>query len=41
MALTNKNDHKNNYKEIFEKLVREIFHEIKELPVEISYNNLI
>ena len=30
MALTNKDDHKDNYKEIFEELVKEKFDKIKE-----------
>ena len=41
MALTNKNDHKDNYKEIFEELVKENFDEIKELTDEINENDLI
>ena len=41
MALTNKNDHKDNFKEIFEELVKENFDEIKELTDEINENDLI
>ena len=42
MALTNKDeDHKDNYKEIFEELVKERFDEIKELTKEINQNELI
>ena len=40
MALTIKEDHKDNYKEIFEKLVKEKFDEIKELTHEINYDDL-
>ena len=36
-ALTNKYDHKDNYKGIFEELVIEMFDEIKELTHEINY----
>ena len=38
-ALTNKDDHKDNYKETFEELVTERFDEIKELTNEINQNN--
>ena len=38
MALTN--DHKDNYKEISEELVKERFDEIKELTGETNQNNL-
>ena len=41
MALTNKDDHKDNCKEIFEELVRERFEEIKELTDKINNNYLI
>ena len=42
MALTNKNDdHKDNYKEIFEELVKGRFDEIEELTNEINQNDLI
>ena len=42
MALTNKDDeHKDNYKEMFEELVKERFDEIKELTNEINRNDLI
>ena len=42
MGLTNKDDdHKDNYKEIFEELVKERFDEIKELTNEINQNDLI
>ena len=40
-ALTNKDDHEDNYKGIFEELVKERFDEIKELTDEIKQNNLI
>ena len=40
-ALTNKDDHKDNYKNIFEELVKERFHEIKELTDEKNQNDLI
>ena len=40
-ALTNKDDHKDNYKEIFEKLVRERFDKKKELTDEINHGDLI
>ena len=40
-ALTSKHDHKSIYKEIFDKLVKEEFVEIKELTDEIDHNNLI
>ena len=36
-ALTSKDDHKDNYKEIFEKLVKERFDEIKELTNDLTY----
>ena len=38
--LTNKDDYKYNYKEIFEQLVKEIFDEIKELTDEINHHYL-
>ena len=41
MALTNKDGDKDNYKEIFEELVKEGFDEIKELTDEINHNDLI
>ena len=41
MDLTNKDDHKGNYKEIFEEQVEERFDEIKELTNEIIQNDLI
>ena len=40
LMVTNKDDHENNYKEIFEGLVKERFNEIKELT-DISQNDLI
>ena len=41
-TLTNKDDdHEDNYKEIFEQLVKERFDEIKELTNEINQNDLI
>ena len=40
-ALTNKDDHKDNYKEIFEDLVKERFDEIKELTAETNHNDFI
>ena len=40
MALTNKDDHKDNCKEIFEELVQGRFDEIKELTNEINRNDL-
>ena len=40
-ALTHKDDHKGNYKEIFEKLVKERFDEIKELTNEINHDGFI
>ena len=40
-ALTNKDDHKDNYKNIFEELVKERFNEIKELTDEKNQNDLI
>ena len=40
MLLTNKNDHNNNYTEIFEELVKQRFDEIKELTNEIDHNDL-
>ena len=39
-TLTNKNDHKDNYKEIFEELVTERFDEITELANEINQDDL-
>ena len=39
--LTNKGDHKENYKEIFEKPVKERFDEIKQLTDEINHDDLI
>ena len=41
MALTNEDDHKGNYKKIFEELVKKRFNEVKELTNEISQNDLI
>ena len=41
MALVNKHDHKDNYKEIFEELVKERFDEMKELTDKINQNDLI
>ena len=38
-ALTNKDDHKNIYEKIFDKLVKEKFDEIRELSDEIDYLN--
>ena len=40
-ALTNKNNHKSIYKEIFDKLVKEKLDEIKELIYKIENDNLI
>ena len=40
-ALSNKDDHKDNYKNIFEELVKERFHEIKEITDEKNQNDLI
>ena len=40
MAFTNKDDHKDNYKEIFEKLVNERFDEIKKSTNEINHDDL-
>ena len=40
-ALTNKDDHKSIYKEIFDQLVNKNFDEIKELTDEIEHNDLI
>ena len=40
VAWTNKDDHKDNCKEIFEKLVKERFDEIKELTNKIKYDDL-
>ena len=40
-ALTDKDDHEDNYKEIFEELVKEIFDEIKELTDETDEINLL
>ena len=39
-ALINKDDHKDNYKEIIEKLVKERFDKIKELSSEINDDDL-
>ena len=39
-ALTNKDDHKDNYKEIFEELVKGKFDEIRKLTDEITQNDL-
>ena len=39
-ALTNKDKHKDNYKEIFEELVKERFDEIKKISYEINQNYL-
>ena len=41
VALTNDDDHKCNYKKIFEELVKERLNEIKELTNEINQNDLI
>ena len=41
LVVTNKGDHKNNYKEIFEGLVKKGFNEIKELTDDINQNDLI
>ena len=38
---TDKNDHKYNYKEIFEELVKERFDKMKDLTDEINQNDLI
>ena len=38
-ALTNKDDHKDNYTEIFEKLVKERLDEIKKLIDETNQND--
>ena len=40
-ALTNKDDHKSIYKEIFDKLVKEKFDAIKELTYKIDHDDLI
>ena len=40
-ALTNKDDHKDNCKEMFEELVKERFDEIKELTDEINHDDLV
>ena len=40
LALTNKGDHKNNHKKIFEEFVKESFDEIKELSHEVDHNGL-
>ena len=40
VALTNKDDHKDNYKKIFEELVKERFDGIKELTDNINKNYL-
>ena len=39
-ALTNKDVHKDNYKGIFEELVKKRFDELKELTNEINHNDL-
>ena len=36
MALTNKDGHKYNYRQIFEEIIKERFDEIKELTDEIN-----
>ena len=42
VTLTNKDDyHKDNYKEIFQELVKERFDEIKPLADKINHNDLI
>ena len=41
VVLTNEDGHKDNYKKIFEELVKERFDEIKELTHEINQNDLI
>ena len=41
VALTNKDDHKHNYKEICEEPVKERFDKMKELTEEINQNDLI
>ena len=38
MVVTNKDDHKDIYKEIFEKLVKEKINDIKELTYEVNDN---
>ena len=40
-ALTNKDDHKSIHREIFDKLVKEKFDEIKKLTDEIDHDGLI
>ena len=40
-AVTNKDDHEDNYKKIFEELAKERFDEIKELTDETNQNDLI
>ena len=40
-ALTNKDNHKSIYKEIFDQLVKEKFDEMKELTYEIEHDDLI
>ena len=40
MALVNKDDHKGIYKEIFDKIIKEKFEEIKELTNEINHDYL-
>ena len=40
MALTNKDDHKYNYKDMFKEIEKERFDEIKELTGEINQNDL-
>ena len=41
VALTNEDHHKDNYKKIFQELVKKRFDEIKELTYEINQNDLI
>ena len=40
-ALTNKDDHEDSYKEIFDELVKERFDHVNELMDEINQNNWI
>ena len=40
-ALTNKDDHKSIYKEIFDRVVKERFDEIKQLTHEIDHDSLV
>ena len=40
VALTNKDDHKYNYKDMFKEIEKERFDEIKELTGEINQNDL-